>query len=299
LHAHLQNGVDLLQQMAEITYIHRIILLRNAIKAYVLFQTGRMLYVMTLKQTSRHNYAAWTASLLAAGSLAFSPVLFPAFAAKFDSSFKPLIATFTPAGVDSRLAKKFAKTLDAQSQAVGNNRFPFTPAGMGASRIRTMTVAARTDSLMGANAVSVRDILGTMETGTGKNIRLNPSDFRLSSARGWQGFVLPKTQRIASPAPLSDLTAQGNFRLDDNSKKPASRFNTNVTLDKAREAAPSPRGNAASGDYRVDLGGSFSISRKVDVTAGVRYNSERDRIIPQADNAQDSEAVYVGTKIRF
>jgi hypothetical protein len=263
------------------------------------YRTGSVQFLMTLKQTSGRNYATWTASLLAAGSLAFSPVLFPAFAQKFDSSFKPLIGTFTPAGVDSRLARKFAKTLDAQSQAVGTSRFPFTPAGMGASRSRTMTVAARTDSLVGANAVSVRDILGTMEPGAGKSVRLSPSDFRLSAARGWQGFALPKTQRIAPPAPLSDLTAQGNFRLDDNAKKPASRFNTNVTLDKAREAAPSPRGNAAAGDYKVDLGGSFSISRKVAVTAGVRYNSERDRVIPQADNAKDNEAVYVGTKIRF
>jgi hypothetical protein len=263
------------------------------------YRTGSVQFLMALKQTSGRNYATWTASLLAAGSLALSPVLFPAFAQKFDSSFKPLIGTFTPAGVDSRLAKKFAKTLDAQSQAISTSRFPFTPAGMGASRSRTMTVAARTDSLVGANAVSVRDILGAMEPGAGKSVRLNPTDFRLSAARGWQGFALPKTQRIAPPAPLSDLTAQGNFRLDDNAKKPASRFNTNVTLDKAREAAPSPRGNAAAGDYKVDLGGSFSISRKVAVTAGVRYNSERDRFIPQADNAKDNEAVYVGTKIRF
>ena len=49
----------------------------------------------------------------------------------------------------------------------------------------------------------------------------------------------------------------------------------------------------------IDVGGSFSISRKIDVTAGVRYASENDRVIPLADNRKDSEAVYVGTKIRF
>jgi hypothetical protein len=250
---------------------------------------------MSSRQSFGRKYAMWTATLLTAGSLAFSPVLFPAVAAKIDNSFKPLITTFTPAGVDSRLAKKF----ELQTQAFGNNRFPFTPAGMDTSRSRTMTVAARTDSLGNANAVSVHDIFGAIEPGAGKTVRLNPTDYRLSAARGWQGFVLPKTQKLAPQAPLSDLAAHGDFRLDDNAKKPARRFNTNMSLDKNSEAAPSPRGNAASGDYKVDLGGSFSISRKIDVTAGVRYNSERDRVIPQADNAQDSEAVYVGTKIRF
>lgn len=254
---------------------------------------------MFSQSKSGQKYAAWTASLLLAGSLALSPLLFPAMAAQYDSSYKPFTTTFTPAGIDSRLAKKYAKTLDNQAQAISSSRFPFTPAGMGPSRSRTMTIAARMDSSVSTNAVSVRNILSAIEPAAGKTIRLNPSDYRLSAARGWQGFVLPKSQKLSPQVPLSDLAARGSFRLDDTVKKPISRFSTNVTLDKAREVAPSPRGNAASGDYKVDLGGSFSVSRKIDVTAGVRYNSDRDRIISQSNSAQDNEAVYVGTKIRF
>ncbi len=233
--------------------------------------------------------------MLVIASLVFSPVIFPAFAAKLQPGASVLLAPFTPAGVDTRLAKKF----EQQSQALGVSRFPFTPAGMDTGRNRTMTVAARTDSLLSANAVSVKNMLSLMEPGSTKTVRVNPSDYRLSAARGWQGFVLPKTQKLQAAVPLSDLAGRGDFRLDDNAKRPASRFNTKMVLDQTRQAAPSPRGNAASGDYLVDVGGSFSISRKIDVTAGVRYNSERDRVIPQANNAQDSEAVYVGTKIRF
>jgi hypothetical protein len=63
---------------------------------------------------------------------------------------------------------------------------------------------------------------------------------------------------------------------------------------------PIPRGSAAAGDYAFNVGGSFSISRRIDLTAGVRYSSERDRVDPAAQRASpDSEAVYVGTKIRF
>jgi hypothetical protein len=250
---------------------------------------------MSLKHTYGRRHAAWTASLLAAGSLALSPMLFPAFAAKIDNRYKPLISSFTPAGVDARLAQKF----EAQAQSFSNSRFPFTPAGIEVNRSRTMTVAARADSSLTINAVSVRDILGRIEPGAAPLARLNPSNYSLSAARGWQGFTLPKTQRIAPPAPISDLAGRSSFRLDEKAKVPAGRFNTNVKLDEIREAAPSPRGNAASGEYKVDVGTSFSITRKLAVTAGVRYNSERDRVIPQTNTAQDSEAVYVGTKIRF
>jgi hypothetical protein len=254
---------------------------------------------MSLKHIYGRKHAAWTASLLAAGSLALSPVLFPAFAAKIDNRYKPLIGSFTPAGVDARLAEKFAGKFEGQAQTFSSSRFPFTPAGIDVSRNRTMTVAARADSSLTINAVSVRNILAGIEPGTAPLTRLNPSNYSLSAARGWQGFTLPKTQKIAPPAPISDLSGHSNFRLDEKAKAPASRFSTNVKLDEVREAAPSPRGNGASGEYKVDVGTSFSITRKLAVTAGVRYNSERDRMIPQTNNAQDSEAVYVGTKIRF
>ncbi|MGB5078887.1 MAG: hypothetical protein WBO17_15515, partial [Sphingorhabdus sp.] len=72
-----------------------------------------------------------------------------------------------------------------------------------------------------------------------------------------------------------------------------------ISLDQDRSVAPPARGSAAPGDYKLDVGGSFSISRKIDVTAGVRYASQNDRVLPSADSRKDNEAVYVGTKIRF
>jgi len=119
----------------------------------------------------------------------------------------------------------------------------------------------------------------------------------LSASKGWQDFTLPKAQARAARAPLSDL-GKGGFRLDESAQKP-SKFSTNIELGQSKEMAPPARGSAASGDYKLVVGGSFSISRKIDVTAGVRYASENDRAIPLADNRKDSEAVYVGTKIRF
>ena len=53
--------------------------------------------------------------------------------------------------------------------------------------------------------------------------------------------------------------------------------------------------------YSIDVGGSYSLTRNLDVTAGVRYKAERDRL-PRTtitDQRRDSQAVYVGTAFRF
>lgn len=251
---------------------------------------------MALKQTYRHKYAAFAAASLATVSLVLSPIVAPAFAAKpvgnVRATSKNWLDTFTPAGVDSRLAAKFA----ANKQA-GDRRFPFTPAGIDESRSRTMTVAARTDSPLTAGAVSIRNVIGTLEPGAGKSMRLTKSDYRLTALRGWKGFALPSSVKLAAPSPVSDL-GKGTFRLEEKSKRP-SRFSTNIKLDQNAGVAPPARGNATAGDYKLDVGGSFSISRKIDLTAGVRYASERDRVTSLTDDRKDSEAVYVGTKIRF
>ncbi len=260
---------------------------------------------MTKVRGNRGKYVSWAASALAAGTLAFSPILFPAFAAQFNGNrsdaVKSLADTYTAAGVDRKLAAKF-KRVNADRNAVASNTkaFFFTPAGINRGTSRTMTIAARTNSPLSANAISTRNLVRAIEPGAANNLQLKTIDYSLKAARGWQGFKLPETMRSAVKAPIADIAvAAGNFRLDDKAPVKKSRFNTDVKVDKAREAAPSPRGNAAAGEYKVGLESSFSLSRRIDLTAGVRYNSERDRVAPTVDERKDNEAVYVGTKIRF
>ncbi len=255
--------------------------------------------LMAKTGSDRSKYAAFAASLLAAGSIIASSLFVPAFAQRAgidaQSLSKSVLGTFTPAGMDSRLLAKYGKP------NVSSSRFQFTPAGIGRSS-RTMTVAARTGSQLGGNAISVRESAAAMQAGRSAVV-VHPSDYRLTSVRGWQGFtMIAGLPKASAPAPLSEIVGKGSFRLDDDSKtkgKP-SRFSPKISLDQNRTAAPPARGTTAAGDYSLDLGGSFSITRKVDLTAGVRYNSERDRVAPQpTDTRADSEAVYVGTKIRF
>lgn len=235
-------------------------------------------------------------AFLATGSLLLSPVLVPAFAAQFSeagANSTGWMSRFTPAGVDSRLAVR------AERKAVSGNQFRFTPAGLDRKGNNVLTVAARTDLANSANAVSIRSAIEKFEAGSGTTVRLNNSNYQLSAARGWQGFKLPaKAVQVEQPR-LSGMVGKGDFRLDASEKKKPSRFNTDLSVDKVGNATPNPRGSAAAGDYALKVGGSFSISRRIDVTAGVRYSSERDRIAPAANSSPDNEAVYVGTKIRF
>lgn len=235
-------------------------------------------------------------AILATGGLLLSPVLVPAFAAQFSdysATSSSWMSRFTPAGVDSRLAVK------AERKAVPGNQFRFTPAGLNRKGNNVLTVAARADLANSANAVSIRTAIEKFEAGSGTTVRLNNSNYQLTASRGWQGFKLPaKAVQVEQPR-LSGMVGKGDFRLDGNDKKKPSRFNTDLSVDKVGNATPNPRGSAAAGDYALNVGGSFSISRRIDVTAGVRYSSERDRIAPAANSSPDSEAVYVGTKIRF
>jgi hypothetical protein len=51
--------------------------------------------------------------------------------------------------------------------------------------------------------------------------------------------------------------------------------------------------------YGLDVGGSYRLTRNLDLTAGVRYRSDRERLLRAKDERRDSQAVYVGTAFRF
>lgn len=243
---------------------------------------------------------------VAAVALGLSPVILPAFAAGalpgISSSANVILDQFTPAGVDSRLAEKFAGRQQAAAARGQSSDFQFTPAGLSQGR-NTLTVAARSTGLNGNNAVSTRAASPLAEAGRGAG-RLTKTDFRLTSknliaGKGWKGFSVIEDKQAVSATPLITDLGKSNFRLTENVKKKPSRFNTDIAVGKEKKAAPAARGNAAPDDYQLDVGGSYSISRKIDVTAGVRYKSERDRLAPRTDDRSDSEAVYIGTRIRF
>jgi len=194
------------------------------------------------------------------------------------------IGSFTPVTRDERLARAYADAV-RESQTRG---FRFTPASGTTSGERTLTVLSRATSEENANK---RPLPG---------LGVAPVAFSLGK----------NTDRIAGdnvPAGINDLKPivenvqmpKTNFTLQPD----RNRFSTNFQVEARDQTATGPTNSSSLGQeksYSVDLSSSYSLTRHLDVQAGVRYRGPDNRLAaPLTDQAKDSQAVYVGTKLKF
>lgn len=231
-------------------------------------------------------------------SVAVTALALPSAVLAFTSSFDVLrqealetrgnMGTFTPASVDPR----FARTITMHNLGHGQ-LFRFTPAGSATRPGRSVTVAVRVDP-GSAHAISVKRGVGDAQLAAVSGaLRLAPSAYSLGVSRGYQSFTPPGDVRKSESADLA------SFRLRGTGQDEPSRLNARIAFDEREKTGRSPRTLEGNGEQIVDVGGSFSVTRNLDVTAGVRYSQERDRLLPQIDGQKDSQAVYVGTQFRF
>ena len=96
----------------------------------------------------------------------------------------------------------------------------------------------------------------------------------------------------------SDTPDLVKFSLAQTASNDPARFSPRIVLDQKEATGRAPRTFSSSAD-QVDLGGAYRLGRNIDVTAGVRYSQERDRLRPLTDGKKDSQAVYLGTQFRF
>lgn len=203
------------------------------------------------------------------------------------------LSSFTPASVDPRLAE-----LVARGSGSGNKLMRFTPAGAADRTGRPVTVAVRVDD-NAARAISVRQVLASVGDPQDSLAvaRLAPSRYNLGRALGYQGFARPPAlAQDLNDAAIPDLAA---FQPSAGVQEKPSRFAARIALDQDDKTGRGPRTRDALGDQTVDVGGSYSLTRNLNVTAGVRYSQDRDRLEPLTNGKQDSQAVYVGTQFRF
>jgi hypothetical protein len=175
----------------------------------------------------------------------------------------------------------------------------FTPAGS-ANRVgRSITVAVRIDENT-ARAISVRQAFAAADDAQSSLAapRLAPMRYNLGVSRGYQGFAAraPELSKTLNDAAIPDLAA---FQPSAGAKDKPSRFNARIALDEVEKTGRDTRTRDGLGDQTVDVGGSYSVTRNLNVTAGVRYSQDRDRLQPIANGKQDSQAVYVGTQFNF
>lgn len=232
------------------------------------------------------------AFLLSAAVIALAlPSAVLAFTSNFDlretSLAAPAQGSLIPATVDPELARSIRVGGLSRGQM-----FRFTPAGTADRPERAVTVAVRVDPGT-ARAMAVR--MGDVALSSGAaSLRIAPTAYSLGVSRGYQSFTL------GGDKPRTDAPELSAFRLHSGTATDEpSRLNARIAFDEREKTGRLPRTLEGNGEQTVDVGGSFSVTRNLDVTAGVRYSQERDRLLPQNDGQKDSQAVYVGTQFRF
>lgn len=227
-------------------------------------------------------------------SLALTPALSAALngqdvlqQAKVSLKLLGTIGSFTPVTRDQRLALAYA---DAARESQTRS-FKFTPASGASKGERSLTVVVR--------EVAADSILNRHPQ---PNLGLAPVAYNLGRAKGLDRFAgdTAATTRELSPITESVQMPSSNFAI----RAKPSRFSTNLQLEAREQTATEPTSNApqtlgSEKSYAVDLSSSYSLTRHIDVQAGVRYRGPDNRLVPMTDQKQDSQAVYVGTKFKF
>ncbi|MGC4250218.1 MAG: hypothetical protein QM605_01800 [Sphingobium sp.] len=193
------------------------------------------------------------------------------------------ISSFTPTTKDSRLAAAYARI----AASAGRQNFRFTPTSGSLSGQRSVTVMVRADN----DRVIVNRTLTPVD--------IKPVAFSLNSPHNWRKFALPDAvgRKALDPVPVETMVEAKDFSLDQGKKE---RFSTKVLIESRRDPATAVRNPNADKDYSLDLASSYSLTRNLNVTAGVRYNnSVAGRLTPMTDDRQDNQAVYLGTVFKF
>lgn len=242
------------------------------------------------------NLLGWLAAGLAASGLAMTPALARVLSEQSNAVSLPslnTISSFTTAGADPRLAASFKR-----NSLGGSTQFKFTPAGGNTSGDRAVTVVVRQDA--SGKAISIRENVLAAAPGAGvlTPAKITPTSFSLGTAKGLKSFAIP-VRKLGNNLPDLSEIGLGILESDDISGK-KSRFNPRLSIDAKTPIGSAPGAlDASEKDYSLDVGGSYSVTRNLAVTAGVRLKNERDRMAPLTDSRQDSQAVYVGTQFRF
>ena len=177
--------------------------------------------------------------------------------------------------------------------------FRFTPAGLSARPDRSVTVAIRVDAET-ARAIIVRAAPAAparMAIATAAPLHIAAAGYSLgaghTSPLAPPGFVLAAENR------RPDMLDIRNYPAGESAAGAGARLAPQISLAARERPGAAPRTLQSGGEQVVDLGGSYRLTRNIDVTAGVRYSQDRDRLKPLADGKSDTQAVFVGTQFKF
>jgi len=192
-------------------------------------------------------------------------------------------AGFTPAISDPRLAAELAR------RGLQPNVFRLTPsAAIGSGKSVRVAVRARAGAPV---VLAQRAVQATASPVTA----ITPTAYSLGASVAWKRFALNGDVDKVQGGPVRGGREAAELGVSYSLK----RFTARAEAGVARADAATPAPIAEPDSYTVGVGGSYRIARNFDVTGGVRYKIQRDRLEPLADQRRDSQSVYIGTAFRF
>lgn len=227
-------------------------------------------------------------AVMAASLLVFAP---SSFAARNDSAVKARTVKKKPRSVGYFVAPPAAA--DAQRAAMfemagrGYDGFRFTPSGGATGRAITVAVRARTTHRPAQNVAGAT--INNITAG------LQASSYSLGASVGWKHFALSGDVAKIDGGALPE----GRELADIGVSYAGRNWSTRLLL--GAERATGNQANIVGGPdaaMSVDLGGSYALTRNLEVNGGVRYKSQLDRQL-NSEQRRDSQAIYVGTAFRF
>ena len=188
---------------------------------------------------------------------------------------------FTPSAADPRLAALFARG------GLDPSGFRFTPSETRTGN-RAVTVAVRARSNQNGDPTRIA-------SAAAPTVGLAPIAYNLGVAVGWKRFAVTGDVAKVDLAGAPGSREATDVALSYSGKK----FSGQVRASADRALPGTSRIAIEDPSYALDVGGSYSLTRNLDLTAGMRYKSERERLARIDDDRRDSQAVYVGTAFRF
>ena len=255
-------------------------------------QTGSADYIDSTTGSESVARAMTRVGQLLAAVSAVGLLLTPAIAAE-TAKKKPApvslsfnkVSTFTPASADARLAA----VLGRRSSSLTDLQFTPAPAKGRPSQVR-VAIRARADSPASGRAASAA------AGATATPVLLAPASYNLGVAVGWRRFAVSGdvSSTKGDPALGQRETAVLGVSYSLNKKLTAKAAVGAERGDPRRSAAIRGTDNVS-----LDLGSTYSLSKRVALTGGVRYRIDSDRLSTLNDHRRDSQAVYVGTAFKF
>jgi hypothetical protein len=199
------------------------------------------------------------------------------------------VGSFTPAVRNPHLAAELARRAEEGS-------LQFTPAVNSPDRDRAIRVAVRARPGITAPERARPTAPGASLVEAAPGVAILPMAYNLGAAIGWRRFAI--TGDVASSRSGGTVGSRETTTVGAEYRA-TRRLTTRVSV-AAEKAEGIQRITGDDRAYSLDVAGSYSIARGIDVTGGVRYRVSRDRLDPVVrDDRRDSQAVYIGTAIRF